>query len=92
MKHTSGFLPEERDWIDKFISHGYSDTFRLFTKEGGHYSWWDYKTGARERNIGWRIDYFFVSDNFKDRVKSAFILNDVMGSDHCPVGIEIELI
>jgi exodeoxyribonuclease-3 len=87
---TSGFLPEERAWIDKLISHEYIDTFRLFIKDGGHYSWWDYKTGARERNIGWRIDYFFVSDNFKDKVKSAFIMKDVMGSDHCPVGIEIE--
>jgi exodeoxyribonuclease III len=88
---TSGFLPGERAWIDKFISHGYTDTFRSFIKEGGHYSWWDYKTGARERNIGWRIDYFFVSDNFKNKLKSAFIMKDVMGSDHCPVGIEIEL-
>lgn len=87
---TSGFLPEERAWIDKFISHGYVDTFRLFTKDGGHYSWWDYKTGARERNIGWRIDYFFVSSNFKNKVKSAFIMNEVMGSDHCPIGIEIK--
>jgi len=89
-ENVSGFLPEEREWIDKFISHGYFDTFRLFTKEGGHYSWWDYKTGARERNIGWRIDYFFVSEDLKDKLKSAFILNQVMGSDHCPVGIEIE--
>ncbi len=86
---TSGFLPQERAWIDKFISHGYTDTFRMFVKEGGHYSWWDYKTAARERNIGWRIDYFFVSDTFKDKIKSAFILKDVMGSDHCPIGIEI---
>jgi exodeoxyribonuclease III len=89
-ENTSGFLPEERAWIDKLISHGYADTFRIFTKEGGHYSWWDYKTGARDRDIGWRIDYFFVNDNFRNRVKSAFILKDVMGSDHCPVGIEIE--
>jgi exodeoxyribonuclease-3 len=87
---TSGFLPEERAWIDKFVSHGYVDTFRMFTKDGGHYSWWDYKTGARERNIGWRIDYFFISDDIKDKVKSAFIMKDVMGSDHCPVGIEID--
>lgn len=87
---TSGFLPEERAWIDKLVSHGYVDTFRMFTKDSGHYSWWDYKTGARERNIGWRIDYFFISDNIKDKVKSAFIMKDVMGSDHCPVGIEID--
>ncbi len=86
---TSGFLPEERAWIDKFISHGYVDTFRMFVTEGGHYSWWDVRTRARERNIGWRIDYFFVSDNLVDQVKAAFILPEVMGSDHCPVGIEI---
>ncbi len=86
----SGFLPEERAWLDKLISHGYADTFRMFIKEGGHYSWWDYKTGARERNIGWRIDYFFVSENAKDKIKSAYIMKDVMGSDHCPVGIEFD--
>jgi len=87
---VSGFLPEERAWIDKFISHGYVDTFRLFESGGGNYTWWDYKTRARERDIGWRIDYFFTSDNIKNRVKSAFILKDVPGSDHCPVGIELE--
>jgi exodeoxyribonuclease III len=85
---VSGFLPEERAWLDKLIAHGYSDTFRMFIKDGGHYSWWDYKTAARERNIGWRIDYFFVSNSIKDKIKSAFILKDVMGSDHCPVGID----
>ncbi|MFH0974878.1 MAG: exodeoxyribonuclease III [Spirochaetota bacterium] len=85
---TSGFLPEEREWIDRLISHGYIDTFRIFTKEGGHYSWWDYKTGARERNIGWRIDYFFVSESINKKIKSAFIMKEIMGSDHCPIGIE----
>ncbi|MDZ7412535.1 MAG: exodeoxyribonuclease III, partial [candidate division KSB1 bacterium] len=58
---------------------------------GGHYSWWDYKSRARERNVGWRIDYFFVSANLAERVKSAFILPEVMGSDHCPVGIELQV-
>lgn len=86
---SSGFLPEERAWIDKLISHGYADTFRMFNSEGGNYSWWDYKTKARERNIGWRIDYFFVSDNVKKNIRSSFIMTDIMGSDHCPVGIEI---
>jgi exodeoxyribonuclease III len=89
-ENQSGFLPEERAWMDKLISHGYTDTFRMFTKEGGHYSWWDYKTAARERNTGWRIDYFFISNSINDKIKSAFILKDVMGSDHCPVGIEID--
>lgn len=85
----SGFLPVERAWMDKFTSHGFLDTFRIFNKMGGNYSWWDLKTKARERNVGWRIDYFFVSDNLKDRIKSAFIMTEVLGSDHCPVGIEM---
>lgn len=88
-ENRSGFLPIERTWMDKFVKSGYIDTFRMFVKESGHYSWWDYKTRARERNIGWRIDYFFVSRNFKDKINKSFILEDVMGSDHCPVGIEI---
>ena len=88
---VSGFLPEERSWIDKLISNGYLDTFRLFNNEPGNYTWWDQVTRARERNVGWRIDYFFVSGNVIDNLKSAFILNDVMGSDHCPIGIELLL-
>lgn len=88
---VSGFLPEERAWIDTLIAHGYYDTFRMFNKEPGNYTWWDYKTRARERNIGWRIDYFFVSENLRDKVKSAFISSDVPGSDHCPIGIELDL-
>ncbi|MEW6526425.1 MAG: exodeoxyribonuclease III [Spirochaetota bacterium] len=90
-ENVSGFLPEERAWIDTFIAKGYTDTFRLFIKEGGHYSWWDYKTKARERNIGWRIDYFFVSNDLVPKVKDAFILDTVEGSDHCPVGIILEI-
>jgi exodeoxyribonuclease III len=86
---VSGFLPEERKWIDKLISHGYVDTFRHFNAEPGQYSWWDYKTRSRERNIGWRIDYFFVSEVLMPRLKESFILKDVPGSDHCPVGIEL---
>ncbi|MBF0531910.1 MAG: exodeoxyribonuclease III [Candidatus Omnitrophica bacterium] len=86
---NTGFLPEERAWVSKLISHGYIDTFRHFEKQGGHYSWWDYKTKARERDIGWRIDYFFVSENILPQLKNAFILKQVSGSDHCPVGIEI---
>lgn len=87
----SGFLPEERAWIDKFLGLGYIDTFRVFDDRPGQYSWWDMKTRARERNIGWRIDYFYVSDNMKKNLKSAFINPDIMGSDHCPVGIELEI-
>jgi len=87
----SGFLPVERAWIDTFIDHGYIDTFRYFHKEPGQYTWWDMKTRARERNIGWRIDYFFVNREFIQYVKNAFIMQDVTGSDHCPVGIEIDI-
>lgn len=89
---VSGFLPEERAWIDQFLSDGYADTFRMFTREGGHYSWWDYKTRARERDIGWRIDYVFVSESLKPHVKDAFIMKDVPGSDHCPIGVELEIL
>jgi len=87
---NTGFLPEEREWMTRFVSHGYADTFRHFNKDGGHYSWWDYKTAARERDIGWRIDYFFISENLLPQLKEAFILADVMGSDHCPVGITLK--
>ncbi len=86
---VSGFLPEERAWIDKFIGNGFIDTFRLFNSEPNNYTWWNMVTRARERNVGWRIDYFFVSENTKKDIKDAFILSDVMGSDHCPIGIEI---
>jgi len=87
----SGFLPVERAWIDKFIEHGYTDTFRYFNKQPNQYSWWDLKTKARQRNVGWRIDYFFVNNEFIPKVKKAFIMHDIMGSDHCPVGILIDL-
>jgi exodeoxyribonuclease-3 len=87
----SGFLPIERAWIDTFIDHGYIDTFRQFNKDPEQYSWWDMKTRARERNIGWRIDYIFVNKEFIKYVKKAFILQDVIGSDHSPIGIEIEV-
>ena len=85
---VSGFLPEERAWLDKFINSGFVDTFRIFNQEPDNYTWWDQVTRARERNVGWRIDYFFVSENAKNDIKGAFILSDVMGSDHCPIGIE----
>jgi len=85
----SGFLPIEREWIDKFISHGYIDTFRMFHPEPNQYTWWSLRTRAREKNIGWRIDYFFVNERFWESVTDSFILSDVHGSDHCPIGIEI---
>jgi exodeoxyribonuclease-3 len=86
---VSGFLPEEREWIDKFLSHGYVDTFRMFNQEPDNYTWWDQLTRARDRNVGWRIDYFYINENLKKKIKDAFIMPDVMGSDHCPIGIEI---
>lgn len=89
--NVSGFLPVERAWIDKFIENGYVDTFRMFNKEGGQYTWWSYRTRARERNVGWRLDYFFVNEDFKDRVRDSWILSDVEGSDHCPIGLEVEV-
>ena len=87
----SGFLPEEREWIDKLLDHGYLDTFRVFNQEPGHYSWWDMVTRARERDVGWRIDYFYINEGLKDNLKDAFILKEVMGSDHCPIGIDLEI-
>jgi exodeoxyribonuclease-3 len=87
----SGFLPIERAWIDKFVEHGYVDTFRYFNKQPNNYTWWDMKSRARERNVGWRIDYFFVNKEFIPHVKKAFIMQDITRSDHWPVGIQIEL-
>lgn len=87
--HT-GFLRIERDWLDKVVAKGYIDTFRHLYPEKVKYSWWDMKTFARERNVGWRIDYFFVSADLKDKIKKAEILNDVFGSDHCPVVLELK--
>lgn len=84
---VSGFLPEERAWIDKFLAHGYIDTFRHFNKEPNQYTWWDLKTRARERNVGWRLDYFFISENLLPSVSKAFIMPEVTGSDHCPAGM-----
>ena len=86
---TSGFLPQERAWMDKFFGHGYLDTLRMFNQDPEQYTYWDMMSRARERNVGWRIDYFFVDTGFADQVKGARILPDVMGSDHCPVGIDI---
>lgn len=88
---VSGFLPEERAWIDRLLSAGYIDTFRMFNQEPEHYTWWKFGQNARKRNLGWRLDYFFVSEELRDSVKSAFILSDVMGSDHCPVGIVLDV-
>jgi exodeoxyribonuclease-3 len=87
----SGFLPVERAWLDKLLSSGYTDTFRHFHQEPGQYTWWDMKTGARERNVGWRIDYFFVTENLLGNVMKAYIMPDITGSDHCPIALILKL-
>ena len=87
---VSGFLPMEREWQDKLLSHGHLDTLRMFNQNPGQYTYWDMITRARDRNVGWRIDYFYVNEAFSKRVKGAYILADVMGSDHCPIGIDLE--
>lgn len=85
-----GFTAEERAGFDSFINAGFVDTFRMFNQEGDNYTWWSHWGKARERNVGWRIDYVLVSESLKNRVKAAKIHPDVRGSDHCPVSIEIE--
>lgn len=88
--NTSGFLPVERQWIDEVVKAGYIDCFREFNKEGENYTWWDMKSRARERNIGWRIDYFFVSKKLRNKIKNCYHLDKQLGSDHCPVVLEID--
>ncbi len=88
---NAGFTPEERAWMDRFIADGWVDTFRMFVKEGGHYTWWTYRFNARARNIGWRVDYFIVSEDIRDRVKKSWILKEVYGSDHAPIGLIIDI-
>ncbi|MBL4694323.1 exodeoxyribonuclease III [Candidatus Gracilibacteria bacterium] len=85
----SGFLPIERQWLDKLTEHGYVDCFREFNKDPENYTWWSMRAGSRQRNVGWRIDYFFVSKNFRKKIKNCYHLTEVMGSDHCPIVLEI---
>lgn len=88
----SGFLPIEREWLDKVVEMGYVDSFRFIHKDKPEqYSWWSVRTNARERNIGWRLDYFFVTEDLKDRIIDAYILPDITGSDHCPVGLKLKI-
>ncbi|MEC7068719.1 MAG: exodeoxyribonuclease III [Bacteroidota bacterium] len=90
-KNVSGFLPEERQWIDTFMNNGFVDSFRHLNPEPNQYSWWSYRANARNNNKGWRIDYNMVSENLKNNIKSAYLLPDAKHSDHCPVGVELEL-
>ncbi|HVX92796.1 MAG TPA: exodeoxyribonuclease III [Candidatus Dojkabacteria bacterium] len=89
---TSGFMPQEREWFSNMLKTGYVDTFRMFNKEIGNYSWWNLRDPLRSLNQGWRFDYILVSDNLKDNVKAAGISREVFGSDHCPVWVELESI
>jgi exodeoxyribonuclease-3 len=83
-----GFTIEERQWLDGFVEAGFVDTFRLFTREPGHYTWWSYRFTARARNIGWRIDYFWVDEKSRQRVRNSTIRAEILGSDHCPIELE----
>jgi exodeoxyribonuclease-3 len=82
-------MQEEIDGMNQFVQNGLIDSFRALNPEQVKYSWWSYRAGAREKNVGWRIDYFLVSQSFLSNVKESYILNDVFGSDHCPVGIQL---
>ena len=88
---TTGFLPEERAWIDKIIGMDYIDVFREYNKEPGQYTYWDQITRARDRNVGWRIDYYMISKESRNMITNATIHPDVMGSDHCPIGLELKI-
>jgi len=90
-KNTSGFLPEEREWMTNFLDKGFIDSFRYFNNEPEKYSWWSYRQNSREKNLGWRIDYHMVSKNLKNKLISADILSNVYHSDHCPIKLEINI-
>lgn len=89
-ENTSGFLQSERDWITSFIAEGFVDVYRIMFPNEVKYTWWSYQSKARERNVGWRLDYFLISNNILARVRNVKILDEILGSDHCPVQLEIE--
>jgi len=86
-ERTSGFLPEERAWVDRFLDHGFTDAFRALYPDRAQFTWWTYRSLARQHNVGWRLDYFLVSKNLAPRVRDVTIHDDVLGSDHCPVSL-----
>jgi exodeoxyribonuclease III len=87
---TSGFMPEEREWVTRFLEHGFVDAYRVLYPEKVQYTWWTYRMGARQRNIGWRIDYFLVSAALMPRVRDVVVQDSVTGSDHCPVSLILD--
>ena len=87
---SSGFLPEEREWISKFMDSGFIDSFRYFNDQPHNYTWWSYRANARSKNLGWRIDYHMVSEPWENKLKRALILPDAMHSDHCPLVVEVD--
>ncbi|WP_026950841.1 exodeoxyribonuclease III [Algoriphagus mannitolivorans] len=89
-KNSSGFLPEERAWMDKFTGSGFIDTFRHFNQDPHQYTWWSFRANSRSKNLGWRIDYHMATQEMQNKLKSAVILPDIIHSDHCPIGLEIE--
>ncbi|WP_027420591.1 exodeoxyribonuclease III [Crocinitomix catalasitica] len=88
-KKSSGFLPEEREWVTEFLKSGFIDSFRTLNKEPDNYTWWTYRFGARGKNLGWRIDYHFISESLGDKLQKAAILSEAVHSDHCPIVIEM---
>lgn len=88
--NVSGFLPEEREWVDKLVGNGFVDSFREFNSEPNQYSWWSYRAGARQKNLGWRIDYHMVTEPMRNKLKNAGIQPTAMQSDHCPVSVEVD--
>lgn len=89
-ENVSGFLRIERDWLDKLVDRGYVDCFRKFNSDPGHYTWWSFRSGARPRNVGWRIDYFFCSKNLLDQIEDCYHLDKIEGSDHCPIVLKLK--
>ncbi|PID89636.1 MAG: exodeoxyribonuclease III [Bacteroidia bacterium] len=90
-KKSSGFLPEEREWLSRFIESGFVDTFRMFTEEPEHYTWWSYRANARAKNLGWRIDYHCITKEMQNKVAKSDILSQVFHSDHCPIRILLDI-
>ena len=90
-KNSSGFLPEERAWMGQFLDTGFVDTFRHLNKEGGNYTWWSYRSGARKRNLGWRIDYHLITENLLPQLQRSVILAEAVHSDHCPILLEMDV-